>query len=1049
MDIVQFFEKVLPAEGHGHHILVCKQPYASGEKGRDGKPKCYWVTRAFNDFKKMAALAQKWSAAGKETYHACASFKEINWETKINQKSGESYTVIADTRTQVNAAFTRAQWLDIDVGPGKDYETREEALTALAAVCRVLKIPMPMVVSSGRTGLHCYWAFVQDLPAATAALLMGSFLLALEAAGFNHDTSRTADTASVLRPIGTLNHKGSKPVAVKLLSDAPAVDPREFYKPFAKYLNQAKLLRSPNAAAEADLFDELNAAIRAGATISPRVRQMGSPEKWEAIDRDTLFVPYSIKLVAPHCAVVKEFVQHRPDMEPLPEPVWRGLLGLIAGSREGRPMAHKLSARSDDRYDHDVAENYMDRWPYGPTSCKYFSGVSTKCATCPHLGTITSPKSLGEIVVEPTTVEPQAAVAPTAQPVAVKTDVNAYAALWPSEKTLPFWDDEQYRANMATGRMQRPTTKKELDENPALPAWVDFARKIYYPYFQYYDHQESKYMIKCCVQSGDAVSSANWRKFELDASVTNDANQLSKALGAQGVHYMGTKNKNSNLAYVQDILQGLKRVGLEAESYTSFGWHDDGFVLGDTFLTGTAERPVFLSKDMPNVLQGTYGRAGTVDGWVSGIDRVYNRPGAEPYQFILLAAFASPLVHLSNPGGLWHGVVVGLTGNGGLGKTTTCKVACSAFGNPSTSTIQANDEGTTLNALVQRVGTHRHLPLVLDEVTGRKLEDIQSILYSITSGKPKNRCEQSGVERSTTLEWALIPFLTGNINVTALLSQAEAAKQTATQVRCFEIRLPPDFNARVFGDIDAKEVIEHELLGQQYGEVGIQYLQYVTRNKEKIAARLRKVRGKLSKRYGMEHNAERFYYDLIATVVVAGQICKHLGLIHFDTVAVRDWALQHIEALRQDRKDTQRTTSDYLQALLSDMHRRTVVTKHWNEGRAKYTEDPDDASYIQSPCARRATESKRYLIKKTAVIEWCIQNKLDYADFIDQLRKDGVIVPPIGGKDKASLFSGLTSNIGLGGGDTQPRVWEFKYAAVADVVGDSAQHVRAKVTNIR
>lgn len=1043
MDIAQFFERVLPTAGNGHHILVCRKPFTPERKNRAGKVQTFWVTRAFNNFSKMAQQAKMWSTEGFDTYHACASFKQINWETKTNKNTGNQYKIIHDTRTQFNAAFTRAQWLDIDVGPGKDYETREEALTALAAVCGVLGVPMPMVVSSGRTGLHCYWVFTQDLPAETAALLMGSFLLALEETDFQHDVSRTADTASVLRPIGTKNYKEKQAYKVQLLSDADPVNAKKFYKPFSHLIGKARLLQSPDAAAEANMFDELGVAIRGGAKPSQQVLRMGDASKWGEIDRDTLFAPYSIKLLTPECAVMKMFVKQRPNMEPIPEPLWRGLLGLTMCSMEGRKMAHQLSARSDDRYEPEDADAYMDRWVFGPTSCKYFSGHSDKCQTCPHLGKITSPKSLGEPEVEAVTLEIQPA---QASPDEVVVEPDQFFGVFPSELTLPYWDDERYLADKLTGRMKRPTTAEELKENPKLPAWLDFSRTIYYARLRYYNQQEAKYMVKFCAQTGVVGDITGWREFEVEGKVTNDANQLSTALANNGVTYMGQKNKNSNLGYVQDMLQGLKAHGLEATTYSSFGWHDDGFVLGDNFLTGLAERPVFVSDHLPDALQGDYGRAGTVEGWAAGVDHVYNREGAEPYQFMVLCGFASPLIHLNNAGGMWHGLSVGATGPSGIGKTTAAKVACSIYGNPTTATVQANPEGSTLLALVARMGAMRNLPMIMDEITGRELRDLQALLYSITAGKPKAACEQSGNERATPHEWAMIPFVTGNENITAMLGQGMQAQQAATQVRCFEISLEADFNKRVFGDLDGKEVIEHQLLGKQYGEVGIEWLQFLIRNKDKVAALQRKIRSDLAKKFPAE-NEERFYYDLLSAVLAAGKLAKKRGYIKFNVTKVRDWALAHIRDLRAQRKETDHSPGDYLQMLLEDMHKRTVVTEYWSRGKASKLEDPNDAPHLYKPCVRRATKSQRYMITRNGFNEWCMEKKLLPRNIINSFEREGIIVPPETTSDRASLFSGLTPNVGLG--NKQTRVIELRYSAIAEVEGAADKQLGQKVTSIR
>ena len=62
-------------------------------------------------------------------------------------------------------------------------------------------------------------------------------------------------------------------------------------------------------------------------------------------------------------------------------------------------------------------------------------------------------------------------------------------------------------------------------------------------------------------------------------------------------------------------------------------------------------------------------------------------------------------------------------------------------------------------------------------------------------------------------------------------------------MRCFEIMLADDFNTKVFGGADAKEQIE-DILRENYGVVGREYLRFVQRNKRSISERLQKMRAK-------------------------------------------------------------------------------------------------------------------------------------------------------------------------------------------------------------
>lgn len=147
-------------------------------------------------------------------YHACATFKD-----------GQS-------RKASNAQAMRAFWLDIDCGAekaktGDGYETKEDAAMALRAFCRSAELPRPMIVDSGG-GLHVYWPLKKTISAERWKPIADKLKRATKALGFLADQSRTADAASILRPVGTHNRKYDPPRPVTLLCDAGDVDPDEF-----------------------------------------------------------------------------------------------------------------------------------------------------------------------------------------------------------------------------------------------------------------------------------------------------------------------------------------------------------------------------------------------------------------------------------------------------------------------------------------------------------------------------------------------------------------------------------------------------------------------------------------------------------------------------------------------------------------------------------------------------------------------------------------------------------------------------------------------------
>lgn len=152
----------------------------------------------------MVAKAFELNAAQQDVYFACASYIDENYIGKGGKRHW---------RTGLNAGWVKSFWCEIDCGAdkaeaGKGYEKLKQAAQALKAFCLANGLPIPSVVKSGG-GLHCYWVFTETITKASWLPVAFKFkALAKEGrAPLLADPSRTADIASVLRPIGTNNWK--------------------------------------------------------------------------------------------------------------------------------------------------------------------------------------------------------------------------------------------------------------------------------------------------------------------------------------------------------------------------------------------------------------------------------------------------------------------------------------------------------------------------------------------------------------------------------------------------------------------------------------------------------------------------------------------------------------------------------------------------------------------------------------------------------------------------------------------------------------------------
>lgn len=148
-------------------------------------------------------LVAEYSAKGLNVFHACSGFST------------------AEGRKKDNVASIEAFWFDIDCGPekastGKGYATQKVAQDALEKFCIDSGLPSPNCVINSGNGIHAYWILDKSIRPQLwqdCADKLKSLTVEL---GLTADPSRTADSASLMRTPGSMNHKGAKPLPVSV-----------------------------------------------------------------------------------------------------------------------------------------------------------------------------------------------------------------------------------------------------------------------------------------------------------------------------------------------------------------------------------------------------------------------------------------------------------------------------------------------------------------------------------------------------------------------------------------------------------------------------------------------------------------------------------------------------------------------------------------------------------------------------------------------------------------------------------------------------------------
>jgi predicted P-loop ATPase len=372
---VRFFKLILPSRGH--YVAAIKLKNSKGFRSS------IFATTV----EELWAVLEEADRDGFEVYFACASFKQ-----PLNNSPGTPRAERRLGRTHANICGAKAFWLDIDVGTDKPYKTRDEALATLAAFCKKLNLPRPIVVGSGgdKSGLHVYWPLQEDITEHALWLHYASGLKQLCFENHLHaDRTRTSDLSSVLRPPGTHNRKHGPDVLVEINVSALEIEPYPLaqFEIFAKH----SLTGDPRQQQQTNSKRQKQATLRlVPKQTSPRLLTGA-----RAYSGDV--PPAYVSEILKYCGQMQRLRDEKGKTE---NPHWWACLGVCAFCKDGDDFAHKLSEGDTARYTWEETQELLERWrnsTNGATTCQHFHDEvdPSICEQCKHWKKINSPYALG------------------------------------------------------------------------------------------------------------------------------------------------------------------------------------------------------------------------------------------------------------------------------------------------------------------------------------------------------------------------------------------------------------------------------------------------------------------------------------------------------------------------------------------------------------------------------------------------------------------------------------------------------------------------------
>jgi hypothetical protein len=253
-------------------------------------------------------------------------------------------------------------YMDLDVkGPGHTETALPESVDEVCAFLAGFPLP-PSLLNFTGGGIHAHWLLREvqmindEEKRAHVAGVLRRLQAEIQRRGREHGWAfeSTADLARVLRPAGTINHKG-EPVLVRALHES----------------GERYLLEEIE-----DVLPSDDEPARPRASDDDRTRPQFAP-------------------ILNECAFIRHCVE---DAATLPEPEWHSALSIVSLCENGDELAHEIS-KSYPRYTPEETKKKFEHAFAAdkPIRC---STVQTRygeaqCTDCKHRGAIKSPIMLG------------------------------------------------------------------------------------------------------------------------------------------------------------------------------------------------------------------------------------------------------------------------------------------------------------------------------------------------------------------------------------------------------------------------------------------------------------------------------------------------------------------------------------------------------------------------------------------------------------------------------------------------------------------------------
>ena len=877
------------------------------------------------------------------------SSKANNENVFFNPSSLDGYS-----RKNENVQFLRSFFVDLDVGEEKGYPTKDDALAGLNDFISRSGLPEPVIIDSGR-GVHAYWIFDADIPVAEWKPYAEKFKAYCLDNDLHIDPVITAHQGRILRCPDTENHKQTPPLPTKILSEN--IWSYDFAE-FKEFLGEIDMSLQAILAAVPKGVDEDTRAVK-------------------GLDNfETTFKKIAIRsLDGDGCGQIREAIN---NPEGIHYDQWTAALSIAIKCDDGDEAIHIIS---EGHHDYDRERTIQKAAEFeGPRTCKWYGeNFPEHCKGCQHAGKITTPLLLGrelKIARQPTTVE------------GVSESVRHPQSTKALPQALyPFVMGEHGGIYFIPEGKYDPKTGSRTIEQPILISRYDLL-----PVKRIYGTIDGECLLMHLHLPNDGL-----REFMLPMKHVYASEKFKEIMSSNGV-MIPPKGADALMSYVIKWGDYLITKDVAEIMRTQMGWvsyDHDAFVVGPKEYRRDGSVVNAPTSALCREVVKHLHKAGSYDLWLESA-RKLNTEGFEIHAFEMLAGFGSVLMNFTST----SGVTIALTGDSGNAKTGALYASLSVWGNPKD--LSVVESGATGNGLLGRYLALHNLPFGLDEAGGIDGPTLSKLIHNVSHGKAKIRMQSSvNAEREHEVSASLIMSMTSNASFYDKLTtlKKDPNGEVARLVE-FTVRKP-------------KLLVDNPSMGKQifdafrynYGHAGPEFINaFYKYSEDQVRQFLTKWEMMFKKDFG-DDTTYRFYENLVAAVLTAGDILHDSGILSLDLNRIYNVVVGEMITIRD--KVVRANSVDY-EGLIGDfLNKNQNCILAVNNGSVSM--EPRGPLMI-----RAEVDSNLLYISRPEFNKYLAEIQVSQREFLFHMEKSGIEVKQVkkklggGWKDATSVVNVMT-----------------------------------------